>query len=155
MYNISPRTAPCCRFNYPHHVASYWAMYTVARHYDRMHTRMPWQVTSSLLAAITNRTHSFVSNLGKRSRPVLALTPSTSPLKWYLERAAKTVLKVILRTPPLASGWSQQRPCGVLSVCTGHLQTCVVVSGGVAGYRRHGRHGLSRDFARHQGGWSD
>ena len=24
-------------------VASYWAMYHVARHYDRLTTRMPWQ----------------------------------------------------------------------------------------------------------------
>ncbi|XP_065177352.1 uncharacterized protein LOC135808135 [Sycon ciliatum] len=29
-------------FNYPHQVASYWAMYHVARHYDRLKTRMPW-----------------------------------------------------------------------------------------------------------------
>ena len=28
-------------FNYPHQIASYWAMYTVARH-TRLPTRMPW-----------------------------------------------------------------------------------------------------------------
>ena len=30
-------------FNYPHQVASYWAMYHVARHYDKLKTRMLWQ----------------------------------------------------------------------------------------------------------------
>ena len=30
-------------FNYPHHTASYWAMYHVARHYDRLRTLQPWQ----------------------------------------------------------------------------------------------------------------
>lgn len=30
-------------FNYPHHTATYWAMYHVARHYDLLKTRMPWQ----------------------------------------------------------------------------------------------------------------
>ena len=43
-------------FNFPHQIASYWAMYHVARHYDKLTTRMPWQ--------------------------------------WYLERAAKTTIKL-------------------------------------------------------------
>ncbi|KAK3287799.1 hypothetical protein CYMTET_4709 [Cymbomonas tetramitiformis] len=30
------------RFNYPHQIASYWAMYHVARHYGGLKTRMPW-----------------------------------------------------------------------------------------------------------------
>ena len=30
-------------FNYPHHTASYWAMYTVARNYDKLTTYRPWQ----------------------------------------------------------------------------------------------------------------
>lgn len=30
-------------FNYPHHTASYWAMYHVARHYDKIKTHQPWQ----------------------------------------------------------------------------------------------------------------
>jgi hypothetical protein len=29
-------------FNYPHQIASYWALYTVARH-TMLHTRMPWE----------------------------------------------------------------------------------------------------------------
>jgi hypothetical protein len=29
-------------FNYPHHTASYWAMYHVARYYDKLHTYRPW-----------------------------------------------------------------------------------------------------------------
>ena len=30
-------------FNAPHHTASYWALYSVARNYDKMHTYQPWQ----------------------------------------------------------------------------------------------------------------
>ena len=30
-------------FNYPHHTSSYWAMYHVARHYDKLSTFQPWQ----------------------------------------------------------------------------------------------------------------
>jgi hypothetical protein len=30
-------------FNYPHHTASYWAMYHVARNYDKLKTAQPWQ----------------------------------------------------------------------------------------------------------------
>lgn len=30
-------------FNYPHHTASYWAMYHVARHYDKITTYQAWQ----------------------------------------------------------------------------------------------------------------
>ena len=30
-------------FNVPHHTASYWAMYNVARNYDRLETYQTWQ----------------------------------------------------------------------------------------------------------------
>ena len=75
-------------FNYPHHAASYWAMYHVARHYDHLKTRQPWQwcvsLSSKPFPPLSSPLHSLT--------PHLHLHPSPSTLR-YLERAAKTSLR--------------------------------------------------------------